>query len=211
MSSDNVLERLFKVQATVNKLVLDGKRDPVMVTNILQAIINQSERPPCTWREQDGVIYFSVTSDGTTGPQWIERLKKNDFRISDWAKNVLRSSDFKPTSGVKTQIAVLKGTLFEDNDRITEKIRAIALNMYHLTDLNVNAEVACLIRQNFSDKDIEAMGLRQIVVMHKPINTVQPYLLSVHSSDGGRWLNAEPGALDYSSWSRTYGFAFFVL
>ena len=42
MSSGNPYERLYRVQATVNKMVLDGKRDPETVADVLQAVVNQS-------------------------------------------------------------------------------------------------------------------------------------------------------------------------
>src|SRR3989338_2109497 len=38
-SGNNIFETLFKQQATVNKLVLDGKRDPEEVSQTFQAII----------------------------------------------------------------------------------------------------------------------------------------------------------------------------
>jgi len=122
--------------------------------------------PTRGWRERYGVIYFSVTSDGTTGPQWIARLEGNGLRLNECAKSVLRSPDFKPTSGITTEIAVFKGIMFEDEDRITKNIRAEADKRVFFKP---NAEAACLIRENFSDKDIKAMGFRRIVVMHKPI------------------------------------------
>jgi hypothetical protein len=160
-----------------------------------------------SWREQDGVIYFSVTSEGTTGEDWIKRLSGNGFRVGDDAKQVLRSPDFKPTSGVTTEVAVLKGTLFEDNDRIMKKIHAEA-DKYKLS--KSNAELACLIREKFTDKEIEAMGLVWIVAMHEPINDVggYPRLLGADHSGAGRWLGA------YSDrphrWGRADGFAFAV-
>jgi hypothetical protein len=49
--------------------------------------------PIRSWREEDGVIYFSVTSDGTTGEEWITRLEQGGFCVGDYAKQVLRSSD----------------------------------------------------------------------------------------------------------------------
>ena len=77
--------------------------------------------------EENGVIYFSVTSDGTTGPEWIERLERKGFRVDGSDKSVLRSSDFKPSSsGEPIQIVVLKGELFEDSDRTTKRVRAEA-------------------------------------------------------------------------------------
>jgi hypothetical protein len=152
------------------------------------------------------VIYFSATSDGTTGPQWISRLEKKRFRLSKWAKDVLNSLDFKPTSGVIYNCAVLKGEMFSDEDRITEKIRAEA---DHRKLTKPNAEVACLIRENFSDEEIEAMGLWWLVVMHEPINDSDgdPNLLYALRNDEGQWLDAyyvNPG----SRWRRKDGFVF---
>ncbi len=106
-------------------------------------------------RIEDDVSYLSVTSDGTTGEDWIKRLEGNGFRVGDYAKQVLRSPDFKPTSGVTTEVAVLRGCLFEDNDRITKKIRAEA-DKRKLT--KPNAELACLIREKFTDKEIDRSG-----------------------------------------------------
>lgn len=165
-------------------------------------------QPTRNWREQDDVIYFSVTTDGTTGPQWIERLEKKGFRVSDYAKSVLGSPHFKPTSGVTCEIAILKGMLFEENDRITKKIRVEA-DKRKLT--KPNAEVACLIRENLSDEEIRAMGLTWIVAMHEPIENSDgdPSLLDVDRGDDGRWLSAcygEPGG----GWDRGDGFAFVV-
>ncbi len=162
--------------------------------------------PARSWREQDGVIYLTVTSDGTTGPEWIERLEKRGDQVSKYAKDVLRSSDFAPTSGVTYEVAVLKGMLFQDNDRVTKKIRAEA-DKRGLT--KPNAEVACLIREKFTDKEIEAMGLWWIVAMHDPIEDSDrgPHLLGAFRFDVGRWLDAyfvRPGG----RWDRGFGFAF---
>ncbi len=114
------------------------------------------------WTEKNGIIYFSVTSDGTSGEEWIGRLEKKGFKISDYAKSVLRSKDFIATSGIKTEIAILKG----DDNLVTRQIRAKASDLGLTTP---NSEVACLIRETFSDKEIEAMGLGWLVVMHESI------------------------------------------
>ncbi|MDO8590106.1 MAG: hypothetical protein Q7R69_02440, partial [bacterium] len=116
--------------------------------------------------------------------------------------------DFKPTNGVTTEVAVLKGMLFEDNDRITKKIRAEA-DKRKLS--KPNAELACLIREKFTDKEIEAMGLWYIVAMHEPINDSDgdPSLLIADRDDDGRWLCAYGGGPDYR-WGCGNGFAFAV-
>jgi hypothetical protein len=41
MSNDNKIERLWKLQAKVNMLILDGKRDPEHVAGLYQAILDQ--------------------------------------------------------------------------------------------------------------------------------------------------------------------------
>lgn len=165
-------------------------------------------KTPCPWRETTGAIYFSVTSDGTTGARWVERLKEAGYNIGSYAKSILLSEDFKPTSGIVYNIAVLKGMLFEDNDRITENIRAEA---EHRDFGEPNAEVACLIRIMFSDEDLKAMGLKWIITMHEPIKDSDggPGLLGVDRDGGGHWLRAYYGALG-RGWGRARGFAFVV-
>jgi hypothetical protein len=174
-------------------------------------IISRS-RPTCSWREENGVIYFSVISDGTTGEDWITRLESKGFRVGDYAKQVLRTPNFKPTSGVTTEVAILKGTLFSDNDRIMKKIRAYADTLV-LPDkrklIKPNAELACLILLKFTDKEIEAMGLRYIVAMHEPMSDSDgdPGLLCADRGGDGRWLSAcdeQP----LHGWNRGGGCAF---
>ncbi len=201
-----------QLNAIVKKL---GGHD--MALRFLRDELSVSE-PTRSWREEDGVIYFSVTSDGTTGEDWITRLERKGFRVGDYAKQVLRSPDFKPTSGVSTEVAVLKGTLFDGNDRITKKIRARADKLKAPSILEgrklvtPNAELACLIREKFTDKEIEQMGLWYIVAMHEPIindSGSVPRLLFASRDDDGRWLDAcNDGPL--SRWDRDGGFAFAV-
>jgi hypothetical protein len=193
---------LGQLNAIVKKL---GGHD--MALRFLRGELSVSE-PAHSWCEEDGVIYFSVQSDGTSGSDWIKRLEGNGFRVGNYAKQVLRSSDFKPTNGVTTKIAVLKGTLFTDNDRITQNIRAEA-DKRKLK--KPNAEVACLIREMFTDKEMEAMDLWWIVAMHEPIKESggYPCLLNARRDDGGRWLNAFWGDPD-GRWDRDAGFAFVV-
>lgn len=193
---------LGQIEAVINKL--GGEEG---VHRLLRDELSVSELTR-SWREEDGVIYFSVTSDGATGEDWIKRLKSNGFRVGLYAKDVLRSPDFEPTNGVTTKVAVLKGMLFEANDRITKKIRAEAdVRRFE----KPNAEVACLIREKFTDEEIEAMGLWWIVAMHEPINDHDggARLLGAGRLDDGRWLDACGGISD-SEWSRDDGFAFAV-
>lgn len=183
---------LGQIEAVINKLGgMDGVR----------RFLSRS------WRKEDGVIHLSpVISDGTTGSEWIERLGKKGFRVSRLAEDVLRSSDFEPTSGVKYKIEVLCGNLFENNGRTTENIRVEA---NHRSLSNLNTEAACLIQEKLSDEELDAMGLDSIVVMHEPINDPDgaSYLLSVRRGDDSSWLDAYYGLLG-CKWGRVSGFAF---
>jgi len=198
-----------QLNALVKNLMLQmGISDPqeaVRKINSGEWIVSKRAR---FWQEKDGVIYFSVTSDGTTGPEWIERLGKKGFQIEDYAKILLRSDDFKPTSGVTYIITVLKGEMFFVNDRITKNICAEADKKGFTKP---NAEVACLIRENFSDKEIKAMGLWWVVVMHEPIkdSVGDSGLLFTGRHGVGRWLFAHHCGGSYK-WGRGDGFAFVV-
>jgi hypothetical protein len=188
-------------EAIVNKLGGEHEADRFLRGELAVCV------PDRQWREQDGVIYFTVVSDGTTGEDWITRLKGTGKRLNNEAKHVLRSSDFKPTKGVIYEIAVLKGMLFNDNERITKKIRAEAEQRTLLTP---NTEIACLIRDKFTDEEIEAMGLVLIATMHEPIAGLggRPRLLRAGRGDGS-WLCAFWDGPD-CRWSRRSGFAFVV-
>lgn len=193
---------LGQVEAIINKL---GGHDGAMKFLRGETTVSSPSR---SWREEDDIIYFSVTSDGTEGKDWITRLESRGFRVSDYAKWVLHCPDFKPTSGVTTEVAVLKGVLFKDQSRITSRIRAEA-DKRKLR--KPEPEIACLIREKFMDKEIEAMGLIWIVAMHEPINDSdgRPALLNAIQCDGSRWLDARytrPGG----RWSDDGGFAFVV-
>ena len=138
------------------------------------------------WREETSVsiIYFSVTSDGTTGRNWITRLETLGVRVSNEARVLLRSPDFKPTSGLTTKIAVRKSTPLDDKDWWgIEEIRAEA-GQRKLG--KPEPEVACLIREKFTDEEIEVMGLSRILIMHEPIDDSYDDI----DGDGGRcWFD----------------------
>lgn len=161
------------------------------------------------WIEENGYILFKVTSDGTTGPEWVKRLEERGIFVSPCAKSVLFSPDFQPTSGKTMQIFVCSGNHWRDEHRSTGNIRAMAKA---LKLVSPNPEVACLIREKFSGEEIKAMGFLQIVVMHEPIKDSDgnPRLLRARDG-GGRWLSAFWGGTPGSGWFRGGGFAFAVL
>ncbi len=198
-----------KLNAMVKNIMTQtGVTEPEEAVRMVNAGEMQISVIKSKWTEENGVIRFSVTPNGTTGEQWIARLESKGFRVRDYAKSVLRSKSFKPTTGITYEIAVLKGEIFSDNERITRNIRKDAKNRKFSTP---KAEVACLIREKFSDKELEAMGLYWIVTMHEPIkdSVGGPALLYAYRSGDGSWLHANYSGLD-DEWDRSDGFAFVV-
>ena len=163
-----------------------------------------------SWREADGVIYFSVTSDGTTGEQWVSRLEDKGFYLDEYVKEMLCSPDFKPTNGVATEVAVLKGMLFATNHRSIENVLS---NSKRRKLIRPNTEIACLILEKFSKKQVKQMGLSCLLVMHEPIHTSDPdghtkilspdWGLDFHGLDA---INTKEDG--YCVWVRRMGFAF---
>ena len=159
--------------------------------------------------KKDNVISLGfVTSDGTFGKGWIERFEKKGFIISDSAKRILLSPDFKPTNGVMTEIVVIKGEFFSDENRITKNIHAEA-ERSNLSKPNM--EVACLIREKFTDKEIDALGLWCIVTMHESFKDSdgRQRLLLAYQNDNVSWLETHyDNPID--RWNCGVGFAFTV-
>jgi hypothetical protein len=157
------------------------------------------------WHEAPYGIYFSVISDGTTGKDWIKRLKDKGRRVDAYAEKILGSTQFKPTTGVLYQVALFKGIVFTQQSRNIKYVRDCGESEKCVAP---NPELACLIREKFTDEQIiHSFRLCRIVVLHEPIkNSGDSCLLTVNTDGDGSWLDAytsDPGA----SLPRGYGFA----
>lgn len=211
-------EQIGKIQKKTNEIVRRINEGTIFFDDVIagmQDIIEGASKrlkldliPEKKWCEKDGVIYFKVISDGTTGEKWITRLEEKGFKLSDYAKELLLSRNFKSTTGIVYTIAVLKGNRFANDNRATKEIRSRAENRKFVTP---NPEVACLIRYMFTDDEIKSMGLSWIVTFHKPIQDSDGGLgfLSTNNNNGGSWLNANYDHSD-GGWCSGFGFAFEV-
>lgn len=165
------------------------------------------------WREEDGIIYFSVTSDGATSEEWIERLEsKGDF-LGNFIKDVIYSKEFKKSSGIRKEIVVLKRMDWKklnlvnlssrDNGFVEENVKAFAAR-YNLEKIDI--ETACLIKEKFSDQDLKDMGLYYIVSLIDGDESVHKRLITSQENTGC-WLDNFYGNSDYF-WGSGLGFAF---
>ncbi len=172
----------------------------------------QCAKPPSPWREENGVIFFTLTSNGMTGEKWITYLKTKKTPISPDAisyntEQLLRSPEFKTTDGVTYEVVVLKGKLFKDLERSTENIDAEAAK--RSLEKPSSLELAFLIYDAFTCKDREAMGLDEIIIMSKPfVDSVGSLrLLGAIRKDYAQWVAALYGN-PARQWYRVTGFAY---
>ena len=147
------------------------------------------------WIEIDGVIYFKVVNDGTTGRrQWPNRLKNLDCTVGHSAERMLLSGGPTSTTGETINVAVLKDVFPADHGEIftVGEARDEAGRM-GLTELD--PEVACIILDSVTSEELAEMGLNWIVVMGETIDGSDgvPSLLGVGRNDclGAFWGRRE--------------------
>lgn len=120
-----------------------------------------------SYKNEGGMVNFSVNARGTSGPNWIEEFSKtgNRIRLSDGVEEFLNSERFKVSNRGKLDVVILKGGLFVDKLRHTRKIIQSAEGQGLLKP---NPDLACILAQSLTFADFQNLGLKRIVVMHDP-------------------------------------------
>ncbi len=192
-------------------LLRTGKVKLVEVTETeSEGAIIQTTPTPTAWTVDDeDNIHFTLTSNGFTREQWELHLVRRGWRIGGFARQVLRRASEAPTNGVTYNMVVCLGRKISNCNRITEKIRAAAEKKGWLKP---HWEVACLIRDTFTDEQLKVMGLWYIVTMHEPIGIEHfsdgPSLLLSNRGVDGPWFNAYDCSRSGGRWYGDGGFAF---
>lgn len=153
------------------------------------------------WCKENKMIRFSVESFGASRNDFIKRFRQNDFKILSWDKKALKAFRFKPTSGIKTEIAIL----LSRGDSITNKEINNILDKEDVLK-STKIETAFLILDEVS-RWRTRKDLSWIVVEHKPIRDT---LISLDLEPNFRRIMA---TYNYSDqiWPRGGGFAFEVV
>jgi hypothetical protein len=210
--SDESYGRFCRRNDDLCRRVREGTLEFEGVMAGLQCLIEGKDRSNSfswPWAVGDkGNIHFTLTSNGLTRTQWEQHLERRGWLIGGYARQVLRRASEAPTSGVTYNIVVCPAKKISASGRITKKICATANKKGWLKP---HWEVACLIRDRFTDEQLEQMGLWYIVTMHKLIKDSDggSFLLYSHRHGAGRQLNAGyegPGG----HWDDGGGFAFVV-
>lgn len=196
-------------------LLRTGKAKLVEVSDLgFQGSVIPTDPTPVVWTfDNEGNIHFTVTSNGMTCEQWESHLESRGRHLCEEARDVLRRASEAPTNGVPYHIVVVQADrLVSARYPLTRDICAAAGQRGWIEP---HWEVACLIRDAFTDKQFEQMGLWNIITMHEPIKSSKGYprvfVSSRHNTDSG-WLGTEcPGThKSGTTWSRSTKFAFVV-
>jgi hypothetical protein len=187
-----------------NQQIREGKIDGRVIKSI-----TEHRNPWPHWNDDGGIIvFFDLVSNGMTGKEWITHFERKGFPLDEYTQSILLSKDFKPTEvGKIHHVRVIKGSFFTDKDRITETIILNAKSRMRVR--TASPEVACLICDNFIDKDLEKMRFKSIITMHGPVSDCDCELrvLGTKGISSGLGIGAYR-ILPDDGWSNDYGFAF---
>jgi hypothetical protein len=173
------------MEAVVNKLGgMSG------VKNFLRGDLLVVPSAVRNWRQEGEVISINVESSGATGRDWIASLAKQKICTGRIAEEILLSKNVIPTSGIVYNVVILNGSYFPNPLRTEKSIYEEARRRRWKIP---GIELACLLRERISDKDLQVMDLELIVIMHDPFSDVEGvlhYFLALRGPDNSVGLGA---------------------
>jgi hypothetical protein len=127
--------------------------------------------------ETDKAFSLRVVSGGMPGANFTDHFETIEKYRLGGVKSLLLSDDFKPTSGVKTDIVIIKGSTIYDDERDT--LTAIDIAKQKKSGM-LNLELACLLRRTLSNHHIlRKMRLDYIVVPVSHNGDILEYVLDI--------------------------------
>ncbi len=150
-----------------------------------EGVVIPTAPTPTEWTvDGEGNIHFTLTSNGFTRKQWIQCFER---RGCEYTYQVLRRTSEAPTNGVTYNIVVRPSNKISKVNRTAKKICVAAKQKGWSKP---HWEVACLIRDKFTDEQLEEMGLWSIVTMHEPVSDAEdtPRLLESTREGSGHLL-----------------------
>lgn len=164
---------------------------------------------------ENGRLYFNVVGTGFESKHWPKRLKDGGHELSKWAADFLSKPDYdkkhRLEAGKSYKLALVLGTeIATDAERSTADLKTFACREIgeQATASDLKGELALLIREKFTNAELEEMGLWYIAVLHEPIVDSDGYPRVLYSGrDDGSFVRA-----DYDDpalqWSDLGAFAF---
>lgn len=151
-----------------------------------------------------------MSDDGVTGDQWIEYFKKKNIYVSGFARSMLESHTFYPTTGINTlNVAILKGEIFKPGFSFVSNVFDQAIRRMFLVP---SADLACYLLKNFSSGDMKSIGVEKVLIMSRTIEDHEGdscYFRIIWNDDGPR-LEAHKHD-EGVEFDPSYSFAFYDL
>ena len=159
--------------------------------------------PKLKWREHDGVIYLTTSSSGISREEWVNEFELNGIRLTGDSRDFILGQ-VKKTSGVVSEIAILRGMLFDNNDRTTQKIDAEAKNRRLI---NATLEESCLLFNHLTVEEMTTLGLKGLTIFTNDVFDHQCSISKSCDPINGWGINSKYGK-SREKWGRKEGFAY---
>ncbi len=160
-------------------------------------------------------ITFTVIGAGLTGAEWITRLETRGHKLYDWARDIITKPDYDENHrlevGKEYKVTLVFGKeIRKDFERTTANLKAKAVQEFGEQSVaGLKGELALLIREKFTNAELETMGIYYIAVLHEPIidSGGGASVLDSNRNGGGSYVGAgydSPGR----QWRGSGAFAF---
>ena len=158
-----------QLNAIVKKL---GGEEGAMAFLRGEFIINDTSK--C--KEKDGFLYFSVISNGRTPKEWLDLFSQQNVEFSRLGQSIIALSNFVPTKGILTHMVGIRRSIFPEDKKVFSDNKGTDINNAFIRNyakkkgwFPPTVEEGCLIRDKFTDKEMEEMGLFNFQIMHSPV------------------------------------------
>lgn len=157
-------------------------------------------------------ISFTVTGTGITGLQWLERLEKGNYEISEPAKKLLShpgyDANHRLVTGREYTVTLVTGKEIRNKkNRNIPNLLSRVKEELSKTTTGIKAEFVFLIREKFTNDEMEAMNISYIAVVHEFIDGV-PHIFRSCCGDRGRSIVSDLYLRSSFRWQDRCAFAF---
>lgn len=108
---------------------------------------------------------IEVLTSGRSGKKCYADLRRQNRRVSWWARKQLRGTQFIAAPGRSYQLAFIDGDDFPDLERTIENVRNAAIARGYIEP---PMELSTALLEKFSSQDFEQMDVWEMMLMHQP-------------------------------------------
>lgn len=143
-------------------------------------------------------VTFTVIGTGLTGAEWITRLEMNGYKPNNWARDIITKPDYdkkhRLEAGKEYKVTLVLGAeIRKGSERTTANLKSFASSKFsNHAVAGLKGELALLVREKFTNAELEAMGVWYVAVLHEPIidSGGDADILRSGRSGGGSWVGA---------------------